>query len=107
MAEDWTTKSFWLGNSGAYQENAPLTGDLNCDVVIIGGGYAGIATAYFLKKAEPSMSVAVLEAEVIGFGASGRNAGFAMTTFGLMMSLTKTFLARRNPPVAPLHGARG
>lgn len=91
MAADYADKSFWLGNSGAYQENAPLKGDLNCDVVIVGGGYAGIATAYFLKRAEPSMSVAVLEAEVIGFGASGRNAGFAMTTFGLMMSLTKTF----------------
>jgi glycine/D-amino acid oxidase-like deaminating enzyme len=91
MAEDYTTKSFWLGNSGAYQESPPLAGDLKCNVVIVGGGFAGIATAYFLKKAEPSMSVAVLEAEVIGYGASGRNAGFAMTTFGLMMSLTKTF----------------
>jgi glycine/D-amino acid oxidase-like deaminating enzyme len=91
MTEDYTTKSFWLGNSGAYQENSPLAGDLKCDVVIVGGGFAGIATAYFLRKAEPSLSVAVLEAEVIGFGASGRNAGFAMTTFGLMMSLTKAF----------------
>jgi glycine/D-amino acid oxidase-like deaminating enzyme len=91
MAQDYTAKSFWLGNSGAYQENSPLEGDLKCDVVIVGGGFAGIATAYFLKKAEPTLSVAVLEAEVIGFGASGRNAGFAMTTFGLMMSLTKTF----------------
>ena len=91
MAQDYTTKSFWLGNSGAYQENSPLKGDLKCDVVIVGGGFAGIATAYFLKKAEPTLSVAVLEAEVIGFGASGRNAGFAMTTFGLMMSLTQTF----------------
>lgn len=91
MAEDYTSKSFWLGHSGAYQESLPLTGELKCDVAIVGGGYAGIATAYFLKKAEPSMSVAVLESEVIGFGASGRNAGFAMTTFGLMMSLTKAF----------------
>ena len=91
MAEDYESKSFWLGNSGPYQENAPLAGDLKCDVAVIGGGYAGIATAYFLKKAQPSLHVVVLESEVIGFGASGRNAGFAMTTFGLMMSLTKAF----------------
>jgi glycine/D-amino acid oxidase-like deaminating enzyme len=91
MAEDYTTKSYWLGNSGEYQESPPLAGDLKCDVAVVGGGFAGIATAYFLKKAEPSLRVAVLEGEVVGFGASGRNAGFAMTTFGLMMSLTKAF----------------
>jgi len=89
MAKDYETKSFWLANSGPYQESPPLAGDLKCDVAVVGGGFAGVATAYFLKKAEPSLDVAVLESEVIGFGASGRNAGFAMTTFGLMMSLTK------------------
>jgi glycine/D-amino acid oxidase-like deaminating enzyme len=89
MAEDYSEKSFWLGNSGAYTENPPLTGDLKCDVAVVGGGFAGIATAYYLKKAQPSLKVAVLESYVIGYGASGRNAGFAMTTFGLMMSITK------------------
>ena len=89
MVEDYAEKSFWLGNSGAYKENPPLEGDLKCDVAIAGGGFAGIATAYYLKKAQPSLTVAVLEGWVIGWGASGRNAGFAMTTFGLMMSITK------------------
>jgi glycine/D-amino acid oxidase-like deaminating enzyme len=89
MAEDYRTKSFWLAHSGDYRESPPLACDLKCDVVIVGGGFCGIATAYFLKKAEPSLSVAVLESEVVGYGASGRNAGFAMTTFGLMMSITK------------------
>jgi glycine/D-amino acid oxidase-like deaminating enzyme len=89
MVEDYAEKSFWLGNSGAYRENPPLEGDLKCDVAIAGGGFAGIATAYYLKKAQPSLKVAVLEGWVIGWGASGRNAGFAMTTFGLMMSITK------------------
>ncbi|MBM4445982.1 MAG: FAD-dependent oxidoreductase [Chloroflexi bacterium] len=91
MAEDYRTKSFWLAHSGDYQESAPLAGNLKCDVVVIGGGFCGIATAFFLKKAEPSLNVAVLESEVVGYGASGRNAGFAMTTFGLMMSITKAF----------------
>ncbi|MBM4450886.1 MAG: FAD-dependent oxidoreductase [Chloroflexi bacterium] len=89
MAEDYRTKSFWLRHSGDYKESPPLAGDLKCDVVIVGGGFCGIATAYYLKKREPSLNVAVLESEVVGFGASGRNAGFAMTTFGLMMSITK------------------
>jgi glycine/D-amino acid oxidase-like deaminating enzyme len=89
MTEDYAEKSFWLGNSGSYQGNPPLEGDLKCDVAIVGGGFAGIATAYYLKKAQPSLNVAVLESNVIGYGASGRNAGFAMTTFGLMMSITK------------------
>jgi glycine/D-amino acid oxidase-like deaminating enzyme len=89
MTEDYESKSFWLANSGPYQESPPLVGDFKCDVAVVGGGFAGTATAYFLKKAEPSLHVVVLESEVIGFGASGRNAGFAMTTFGLQMSLTK------------------
>jgi glycine/D-amino acid oxidase-like deaminating enzyme len=89
MVEDYSDKSFWLGNSGVYQESPPLENDLKCDVAIVGGGFAGIATAYYLKKVQPSLRVAVLEGWVIGWGASGRNAGFAMTTFGLMMSITK------------------
>lgn len=89
MMTDYSEKSFWLGNSGQYVENPALAGDLKCDVAIVGGGFTGIATAYYLKKAQPSLKVAVLEGYVIGYGASGRNAGFAMTTFGLMMSLTK------------------
>ena len=89
MVEDYAEKSFWLGNSGAYQESPPLENDLKCDVAVVGGGFAGIATAYYLKKVQPSLRVAVLEGWVIGWGASGRNAGFAMTTFGLMMSITK------------------
>ena len=89
MAEDYAEKSFWLGYSGPYTESPPLEGDLKCDVAVVGGGFAGIATAYYLKKAQPSLKVAVLEGYVIGYGASGRNAGFAMTTFGLMMSITK------------------
>jgi len=59
-----------------------LAGDLSVDVAIIGGGYTGLASAYHLKTAEPSLTVAVLEAETTGFGASGRNGGFAMTLFG-------------------------
>ena len=75
----YTQKSYWLNTYGPYTPNEPLRGDLAVDIAIIGGGYTGLATAYFLKRAEPALRVAVLEGEVVGYGASGRNGGFAMT----------------------------
>lgn len=48
------------------------------DVAIMGGGYTGLWTAYYLKRAEPTLDIAVLEAEVAGFGASGRNGGWCV-----------------------------
>ena len=63
MSVDYTQKSFWLNTYGTYTPNAPVNGDLTVDVAIIGGGYTGLATAYFLRKAEPTMKVAVLEAK--------------------------------------------
>ena len=59
-------------------------------MAIIGGGYTGLSAAYHLKSADPSLEVAVLEAETTGFGASGRNAGFVMTLFGASAGLMKT-----------------
>ncbi|HRY10013.1 MAG TPA: FAD-dependent oxidoreductase [Candidatus Nanopelagicales bacterium] len=55
---------------------APLSGDHTCDVVIVGGGFGGLWTAYYLKAADPSLRVTVLEAEIAGFGGAGRNGGF-------------------------------
>ncbi len=80
---DYVQKSYWLNTYGPYTPNDPLKGAITVEVAIIGGGYTGLATAYFLKQAEPAMRVAVLEGEVVGYGASGRNGGFAMTLFGL------------------------
>jgi glycine/D-amino acid oxidase-like deaminating enzyme len=54
----------------------PLPGDRDADVCIVGAGYTGLWTAYYLKKAEPSLRVTVLEARFAGFGASGRNGGW-------------------------------
>jgi len=55
---------------------APLTGDRDADVCIIGAGYTGLWTAYYLKQADPSLRIAVLEARFAGYGASGRNGGW-------------------------------
>ena len=52
-------------------------------MVIVGGGYTGLWTAYHLLTCHPGLSVAVLEREEVGFGASGVNlGGFAMTRIG-------------------------
>jgi glycine/D-amino acid oxidase-like deaminating enzyme len=69
--------SYWLSLT-PYKPGPPLRGDATVDVAICGGGYTGLWTAIFLKQAEPALRVAVLEREYVGFGASGRNGGFAM-----------------------------
>ena len=53
-----------------------LPGDRDADVCIVGAGYTGLWTAYYLKRADPALRIAVLEARFAGFGASGRNGGW-------------------------------
>lgn len=55
---------------------AALPGDRDADVCIVGAGYTGLWTAYYLAQAEPSLRITVLEARFAGFGASGRNGGW-------------------------------
>ncbi len=75
--------SLWLDTYGKYKPEAPLQGEQAVDVAVVGGGFTGLATACELRRADSSLSVAVLEAETVGYGASGRNGSFAMTVFGL------------------------
>ncbi|EWT01228.1 FAD-dependent oxidoreductase [Intrasporangium oryzae NRRL B-24470] len=58
-----------------------LSSDLDVDVAIVGAGYTGLWTAYHLVTADPSIRVAVIEKEVAGFGASGRNGGWCSALF--------------------------
>ena len=76
--EDLASRSYWLGIDD-YVPGDPLEGDLQVDVAILGGGFTGLWTAYLLLKEDPTRQVAVLEANAVGYGASGRNGGFAMT----------------------------
>lgn len=75
---DWRTRSHWM-QQGDYEPSDHLGGDVSCDVVIVGGGFTGLWTAIALAEADPSIDVVVLEQKVVGYGASGRNGGFAMT----------------------------
>jgi len=85
--ENFKEKSYWM-TTREYAPGDPLRGDIDVDVAIVGGGFTGLSSAYHIKKAEPNLKVALLESEVIGFGASGRNGGFNMTLFGLTLSIT-------------------
>ena len=73
--------SFWLDSLGPISRRPPLPGDRSYDVAIAGGGYTGLWTAYYLARAAPHLSIVVLEAEYCGFGASGRNGGWASGLF--------------------------
>src|SRR5215211_7099493 len=71
---------------------APVCGDLDVEVAIVGAGYTGLWTAYYLAVADPTLRIAVLEAEIAGFGASGRNGGWCSALF----PVSKAQLARRH-----------
>ncbi|MET8470310.1 FAD-binding oxidoreductase [Streptomyces sp. NPDC006422] len=68
--------SFWYADDGIPLTRDPLPGDTSADVVIVGGGYTGLWTAYYLKKAAPFLRITVLEQKFCGYGASGRNGGW-------------------------------
>ncbi|QHC33475.1 FAD-dependent oxidoreductase [Streptomyces sp. HF10] len=68
--------SFWYTDDGLPAVREPLPGDATADVVIVGGGYTGLWTAYYLKKAAPFLRITVLEQKFCGYGASGRNGGW-------------------------------
>ncbi|HLF40242.1 MAG TPA: FAD-dependent oxidoreductase, partial [Acidimicrobiia bacterium] len=88
----------------APQDSRPsLTDRVQADVAIVGGGYTGLWTAYQLLEAEPSLKIVILEGQRIGFGASGRNGGFAMTL--LDMSLAHLRKNQGDGPARDAHQA--
>lgn len=59
----------------------PLRGDIDADVAIIGAGYTGLWTAYYLQQQAPGIRIAIVDKHIAGFGASGRNGGWASALF--------------------------
>ena len=77
-----TGRPLWSGDAAAgAAARAPLPGDLDVDVAVVGAGLTGLWTAHYLAEAQPDLRIAVLEAEVAGFGASGRNGGWCSALF--------------------------
>jgi glycine/D-amino acid oxidase-like deaminating enzyme len=74
--------SFWHDTvPGTLAPGAQLPGDMQADVVIVGAGFTGLWTAYYLAKRDPGLRVVVCEREIAGFGASGRNGGWCSALF--------------------------
>lgn len=74
--------SYWFDSLDApVVAGASLPGDVDVDVAIVGAGFTGLWTAYYLLRDDPTLRVALIEAEVAGFGASGRNGGWCSALF--------------------------
>ena len=77
-----STDIFWQDTETPYESNKELIGEQDADVAVLGGGVTGMAAAYHIKKRFPDKKVVILEGEYVGYGASGRNAGFGVGTTG-------------------------
>ncbi len=70
-------RSLWLEGCASLKPRPTISGDVGCDVAIVGAGFTGLWSAYYLKRLAPDLRVVVLEREIAGFGPSGRNGGWA------------------------------
>ncbi|MBN9610661.1 MAG: FAD-dependent oxidoreductase [Actinobacteria bacterium 69-20] len=79
---DYRSVSLWLDQlAEPLTPRAALAGDIRADIAIVGAGFTGLWTAYYLQRADPSLTIVVLEKEIAGFGASGRNGGWCSALF--------------------------
>ena len=79
VTDDYRSRSLWLDeHPGPLNPRPPLAGDTQADIAIVGGGYTGLWTAYYLLRLDPTLRVVVIEKEIVGFGASGRNGGWCV-----------------------------
>lgn len=85
--KDYRSYSLWLDDCPDGLAPRPaLEAPTDADVAIIGAGYTGLWTAYYLAKADPHLRVVVLEKDIAGFGASGRNGGWVSSYFTTPLS---------------------
>ena len=74
--------SFWYQELGGLPKpRQALYRSVNADICIVGAGYTGLWAAYYLKKADPSLNIVIVEEHFAGFGASGRNGGWLSGNF--------------------------
>ena len=98
VSADQGARSLWSDTGSPLLARPPLDGDTTVDVAIVGAGYSGLWTALTLRRLDPSLTVLVVEAEHVGFGASGRNGGWCSGQFPVGVSE----MAERFSPTAAL-----
>lgn len=77
--------SFWLETAGDLTPRPRLDGTTDCDVAILGAGYTGLWTAYYLLERQPGLRIVIAESEIAGFGASGRNGAWCAPDLNISM----------------------
>jgi len=83
--ERYEDVSFWLETAGDLTPRPPLDGTTTADVAILGAGYTGLWTAYYLLERRPGLRIIVAEGEIAGFGASGRNGAWCAPDLNISM----------------------
>ncbi len=81
IGTDYSDVSLWLEQLGPIEPRPYVEGDTSADVAIVGAGLTGLWTAYYLTELDPSLRITVVEAQVAGFGASGRNGGWCSALY--------------------------
>ncbi|MGW5152327.1 NAD(P)/FAD-dependent oxidoreductase, partial [Rhodococcus koreensis] len=82
----------------ANRRRKPLPGSTEADVAIVGAGFTGLWAPYYLLQADPSLKVVLLEREFTGFGASGRNGGWASSIFPVSLARVEQLYSHHAAP---------
>ena len=99
-SDPYRSLSFWHDTvPGTLAAGDPLPGDTEADVAIVGAGFTGLWTAYYLAKRDPGLRIVVCEREIAGFGASGRNGGWCSALFPASLAKLAR-LANRDAAIA-------
>ena len=106
MSEPYDNGSFWFSSLDELKPpEAPEHLPDQVDIAIIGAGFTGLWTAYYLNQAKPDLNIAVFEANTVGFGASGRNGGWCMGwAMGIDGMITRPKVAAKGLVFIQRHG---
>lgn len=93
--ESTKTTALWADDRNE-ERRAQLSGSTSVDVAIVGAGFTGLWTAYYLLTSDPTLRVAIIEREHAGFGASGRNGGWASAIFPVSLDRVEKLYDKRS-----------